>query len=54
MHSKLPNCHLLLLVSQEDYSCREISTQAKKAGIVEDFVFYDASLKYLIAKLESI
>lgn len=54
MHSKLPECHLLLLVSQEDYSCREISTHAKKAGIVEDFVFYDASLKYLIAKLESI
>ncbi len=54
MHSKIPNCHLLLLVSQEDLSCREISTQAKKAGIVEDFVFYDASLKYLIAKLESI
>ena len=54
MHGKLPKCHLLLLVSQDDYSCREISSQAKRAGIIEEFVFYDASLKYLLAKLESI
>lgn len=54
MHKTLPNCHLLLLVSQEDLCCREIANQAKEMKIIEDFVFYDASLKYLLAKLASI
>ena len=52
-HKKLPDSHLLLLVSQEDIARREIATQAKKKGIVDDFVFYDASLKYLFAKLSA-
>lgn len=51
LHHNLPNCHLLLLVSQEDMISREIAIQAKEKGVVEDFVFYDASLKYLFAKL---
>ncbi|HZK44593.1 MAG TPA: hypothetical protein VFC73_09970 [Syntrophomonadaceae bacterium] len=51
LHKRLPVCHLLLLVSQDDLVRREIATEAKKNGIVDDFVFYDASLKYLFAKL---
>ena len=51
LKKKLPLCHLLLLVSQDDLARREIATQAKKNGLVDDFVFYDASLKYLFAKL---
>ncbi len=53
LHKRLPDCHLLLLVPQEDLVRREIATQAKKKEIVDDFVFYDASLKYLFAKLSS-
>ena len=53
LHKKLPDAHLLLLVSQDDHARREIAGQAKKKGIVDDFVFYDASLKYLFAKLSS-
>ena len=51
LHSSLPNCHLLLLVSQENMVSRKIAIQAKEKKIVDDFVFYDASLKYLFAKL---
>ena len=51
LHKRLPDCRLLLLVSQDDLARREIATEAKKKEIVDDFVFYDASLKYLFAKL---
>lgn len=51
LHQRLPNCHLLLLVSQEDSASRKMAAEAKQKKIVEDFVFYDASLKYLFAKL---
>ena len=54
IHKKLPHCRLLLLVSQEDHRNREIASQAKKKQLVDDFVFYDASLKYLLAKLTSL
>ena len=53
LHKKLPDIHLLLLVSQEDQPRREIASEAKKKQIVDDFVFYDASLKYLFAKLSA-
>ncbi len=51
MHENMPNCRLLLLVSQEDKVSRKIASQAKQMKIIDDFVFYDASLKYLFAKL---
>lgn len=53
LNKSLPNCHLLLLVSQNDKANRKIATQAKNDNIIDDFVFYDASLKYLLAKLSS-
>lgn len=54
IHEKAPNCRLLLLVSQKDQGNRALASQAKKKQIVDDFVFYDASLKYLLAKLTSL
>jgi DNA-binding NarL/FixJ family response regulator len=51
LNKMLPNCHILLLLSQDDHVRRKIATEAKKKKIVDDFVFYDASLKYLFAKL---
>lgn len=49
----LPNCHILLLVSQADKAKREIAAQAKIKKLVDDYMFYDSSLKYLIAKLKA-
>lgn len=53
LHKSLPNCSILLLVSQDDMLSREMAAEAKKKKIIDDFVFYDASLKYLFAKLEA-
>ena len=53
LNEKLPNCHILLLVSQDDEVNRKMATKAKKKKLIDDFVFYDASLKYLISKMTS-
>lgn len=50
----LPSCRILLLVSQNDKLHRQIASDAKKKKIVEDFMFYDSSLKYLLAKLSAL
>lgn len=54
LHHSLPNCHLLLIVSQDDQVNRGIAREAKRKRIVEDYVFYDASLKYLFAKIAAL
>lgn len=50
-HKSLPNCNILLLLSQDDKANQKMATEAKKNKIIDDFVFYDSSLKYLFAKL---
>ena len=47
----LPSCHVLLIVSQDDQANRLIADRAKKEKIVDDYMFYDTSLKYLLAKI---
>ena len=49
----LPGCLILLLVSQDDKENKEIAVQAKIKKLVDEYIFYDSSLKYLIAKLKS-
>ena len=51
LHETLSNRHLLLLISQDDKAARKMAIEAKKAQIIDDFVFYDTSLEYLFAKL---
>jgi len=53
LHAKLPNVHILLLVSQDDKEKRKMAIEAKMKNVIDDFMFYDASLKYLFAKLLS-
>lgn len=53
LNNKLPNCHLLLLVSQYDKVNRKIAEKAKRENIIDDFFFYDASLQYIFAKLST-
>lgn len=45
---------ILLLVRQEQAVVRKVAVDAKNAGLVDDFVFYDSSLTYLLAKLEAL
>lgn len=50
----LPACRLLLLVPQEDPDSRALAMTAVQQQHADDFVFYDASLDYLFAKLAAI
>ena len=48
------NVKILLLVRPEQAVVRKVAVNMKNAGLVDDFVFYDSSLTYLIAKLEAL
>ena len=42
---------ILLLVRPERAVVRTVAVETKNAGLADDFVFYDSSLSYLLAKL---
>ena len=44
---------ILLLVRPEQAAVRKVAVDAKNAGLADDFVFYDSSLTYLLAKLSA-
>ncbi|MEA4911951.1 MAG: hypothetical protein VB092_04965 [Oscillospiraceae bacterium] len=48
-----PGCRLLFLLSRKSRTDSEIAVAAKKSGRIDDFLFYDSSLDYLVAKLRS-
>lgn len=54
LRKKSPSCKLLLLVSQQDKGGAQAAIEAKRKRQIDDFVFYDASLEYLYAKLTAI
>lgn len=45
---------ILLLVRPEQATVRKQSVDAQNAGLIDNFVFYDSSLTYLLAKLEAL
>ena len=45
---------ILLLVRPERAAVRKVAVEAKNSGLADDFVFYDSSLTYLLAKLEAL
>lgn len=45
---------ILLLVRPEQPIVRRKSVDAQKVGLIDNFVFYDSSLTYLLAKLEAL
>lgn len=45
---------ILLLVRPELAIVRKVAVGTPNAGLVNDFVFYDSSLTYLLAKLEAL
>ena len=45
---------ILFLVRPEQAVVRKIAVDTKNAGLADDFVFYDSSLSYLLAKLEAL
>ena len=51
MRCSVPTCRLILLLPQEDVMGREMAIEAKRGGSIDDFVFQDTSVEYLLAKL---
>ena len=45
---------ILLLVRPEQAIVRKIAVDTKNSDLADDFVFYDSSLTYLLAKLEAL
>lgn len=45
---------ILLLVRPEQSTVYSQVVETKNAGLIDDFVFYDSSLNYLLAKLEAL
>ena len=53
LRSAAPSCKILFMISQTGRADSEIAVAAKRVGRIDDFLFYDSSLEYLIAKLSS-
>ena len=53
IRQQLPCCKALLLVP-DTRSYRELSVQARKKNLIDDFIFYDNSMNYLLAKLAAL
>ncbi len=49
-----PDVKILLLVRPEQAVVRKVAVDTKNDGLSDDFVFYDSSLTYLLAKLEAL
>lgn len=54
LRQALPDCRVLLLVSQDHTFERHMAIEAIRSGMVDDFVFHDTSLDYLLAKLSAL
>jgi len=49
-----PGCKIVLLCPEKDKESVDVCIEAKKTGEIEDFLFYDSSVDYLVSKLESL
>ncbi len=53
LRGECPFCRLLLLCPESNSDNVSKAVEAKRNGLIEDFVFYDASVDYLVSKLLS-
>ena len=47
-------CRIVLLCPEQDSESVYICTEEKKRGGIADFLFYDSTVEYLIAKLDAL
>ena len=50
----VPLCKTVLLCPESDDESVQVCVDAKKAGSIDDFLFYDSSVYYTLSKLESL
>ena len=49
-----PGCKIVLLCPEQDRGSVNECVKAKKQGKVEDYLFYDSGVDYLVSKLEAL
>lgn len=49
-----PHCHIMLMCPEGQTEAVHRAIEAKRRGEIDDFVFYDVSLDYLVASLQSL
>ena len=49
-----PGCKIVLLCPEQDKESVDTCIEVKKKGEIEDFLFYDSSVDYLVSKLEAL
>ena len=50
----VPECKLIIMCSEQDEESVKRVIKAKWEGKIDDFVFYDVTMDYLVSKLKSI
>ena len=53
LRKEAPQCKLLLMCPEQDRTAVAQAVEAKRAGRIDDFVFFDSTTDYLISKLLS-
>jgi len=53
LREEAPQCKLLLMCPEQDREVVARTVEAKRQGCIDDFVFYDATIDYLVSKLLS-
>ena len=48
-----PGCQIMLMCPEHDKKSVDACVDAKKKGMIEDYVFYDTSPEYLTSKLQA-
>ena len=54
LRKSMPKCKILLLCPEQNKADVSRAIAAKQNGIIDDFVFYDTGLEYLVSKMLSI
>ena len=49
-----PECKIILICPECDKESVQTCIEAKKKGRIEDFLFYDSSVNYLVSKIEAL
>jgi len=53
LREEAPQCKLLLMCPERDSEVVAQTVEAKRQGCIDDFVFYDSTIDYLVSKLLS-
>ena len=54
IRNQLPSCKLMIICCENDTNTYRAVIHAKQEQRIDDFLFYDCSINYLLSKLESL